>query len=454
MDGRWRMAPRIAAALLVLALLAQPIAVMLQGVGVAEAQPNQGVNAAEAYIMRVKKFVNRTLTLAEEYNITLPENLSVRVNVTLSMLEQAEANLSVNVTLAVMLATNASITFGPVADYVWSQLPEDVKKELEIRAMEKAIEARMRVLEKIRERIIEIENMTGANLTELLQAVNQTIQILEQAEQALNMSNTTQARHLIRQATVQLVREVRIATMRAYWSIHRTATINILALHLVKQLNHLEVAVNRTLEAINTSNESIISNLTDILQGLDNRNRMLLERAQRLAEMYPVNDTNDTIAVALALIVDCLNTTQTYLDQAYNASLEGNLTWVATNLTLTLQTLNATLSQLEQLQLPEHVRDMVRQGMHQIRKMHRMEDKVMSHAYSSMSMMLDRKMEKLQRLYEKYQEGKIPAWKYKLILTNEKMQLIALKESLPATAPQWLIQKIDMIINWINEHMP
>jgi hypothetical protein len=419
--------------------------------------PNAGNRPAEIYVERVSRFVNFTLQLAENYNITLNASLKVRVNTTMQLLDWARANLSENVTLAVILATRASINFAPVAEYIWSNLPGDVKKEIEIQHEERAIQARERILENLRERVLTIQNLTGANMTDLLNAINATLNMLQEAEQALQAGNLTYAKRLIHQATIRIVVEVRHSTISAYHAVRKSMTISILTMHLVRHVEHLEEAINSTINMINNTNNTEANeteNITLRVTGLLNFNTQLLNMAQRLISEYPYTNPNDTIYQALIIISQGLNTSKGYLEQALQAAEANDTLGVISNLTLAYETLNATLTQIQQLGLPGEVRILVHKELATLHGIHHMERNMIDRTYASISRMLDRKMTQLQRIYEKYENGKMPAWRVRLIFTNEKTQLELLKSQLPATAPDWLIQKIDSIINWINTHMP
>jgi len=445
---------RMTGLLIVMALIVAsvPLAVTAAPSG-QEVQGHTGPrSAAEIYVSRVAQFINVTLQLASSHGIELNASMMEKVNESLTLIAWARANLTVNETLSVQLATRASLTFAPVAEYVWGSLPSDVREEMKIRAMEKIVSSRIAALEKLQQRLVEIQNETGANLSALLAWINQTIGMLEQAREYLNQSNVTAAIIVLRETRGSVAAAAQHAYIRAYKAMRRTATISILVLHLTDHVTRLTNAVNRTLQELNQT--AAPENLTGALRALAERNRALLIMAERLADRYPLQNTSDPAYHAIITIVAGLNISQQYLDLAVNASIQGNITWVAANLSAALETLNSTLANLTSIQLPVTIKHRVIEIMREAQRFHKMRDIVLNRTYASISMMLDRKMNMLQKLYEKYQEGKIPAWRLRAIFTIEQQSLITLKSSLPADTPDWLIQKIDNMLSWISDHMP
>ena len=156
----------------------------------------------------------------------------------------------------------------------------------------------------------------------------------------------------------------------------------------------------------------------------------------------------------LSEIVAALNTSQVYLDLAVNASVAGNTVWVETNLTLALDVLVQVLNETKSLQMPLHAVKKAEKAVRIMEKIRHRIEHAHENKYAAISMMLDRKFENLQKLYERYENGKVPEWKLRAVFTAEKLELEQLKASLPPDAPQWLIEKIDSIIQWIDAHMP
>ncbi len=454
MRGKVKLGGALAAMALVLLMLGQAAGFGLLAV-TAQQESSQGSSvsdmAAAAYVHRVYKFVNLTLRVAERFNVTIPENLRVVVNETIELLNQARVELGNNTTKAVMLATQASLMFGNVADYVWSHLPSDVKKELEIRGMEKVIEVRMNQLEKIKEKILRIENLTGANMTPILEKINETKQLLQQAMQDLNQSNITAAKRKIIQATNMLMREIRLATISSYKVVYKTAALGAVTLAAVKHTEKLATAVNRTVTML--SQNETPENLTDIITSLIERNTALEHRIEKLLDRIP-EDYNNSFVQALMILQEGLNTTQIYLNASLTAAMQNQTDWVVANLTMALESLNETLQQVYALGLPGSVREIVHRGMDIVKHMHKMEMRAEAKYYAAISVMLDKKMHMLEKAYEKYQNGDMPKWRYKALLVNERMRLVILKERLGSGVPPWLLAKIDGMINWIDSHMP
>ncbi|MCE4627785.1 MAG: hypothetical protein F7C34_01355 [Desulfurococcales archaeon] len=444
---------RALAMLILVALMGMPVLTAVaspQGTSDAGAE-SMAEKTAEIYVKRITIFVNHTLRIAENHNITLPSDLEEKVNTTLTLLAWARANLSTNVTLAVELATKASIEFAPVADYVWNNLPSDVKKEMQARAMEIVINKRIEMLTKLEEKLRMAQNLSGVNMSRLIEAINITIAKLEEAKHLLEQGNITGARIIMAKALKEAKHEVRISYRVVYKEAWKCASLNILTLKLVDHVFRLADAINRTIQAVNeTGNVS-----EDIIAGLAARNRALYNMAVRILERYPApENTSDPVYTTLEEIVAALNTSQMYLDLAVNASEAGNPAWVETNLTLALDVLVQALNETKNLQMPLHALKRAEKAVHIMERIRSRMEHMRASKYAAISIMLDRKFEHLQRMYERYQNGMIPEWRIRAVFTAEKLELEQLKASLPPDTPEWLIEKIDSIIQWIDTHMP
>ncbi|HEW94345.1 hypothetical protein DRN87_03560, partial [Candidatus Geothermarchaeota archaeon] len=102
------------------------------------------IAVAQTIIDKISRRINYILSLAEEYNIEIPENLTDNTETAKELLANASVIVYDEPCKAIKMAIKASIVFAPVARYVASNLPEDVKSDLEKRRVECAVEARLR----------------------------------------------------------------------------------------------------------------------------------------------------------------------------------------------------------------------------------------------------------------------------------------------------------------------
>jgi len=171
------------------------VAILAVGLQLVGAGFSAGAGAADpvlAYIERVETFVNRTLQVAEYYDITINETHEAVINETYNLIEQAYAQAGAgNTTLAIELAANASNTFAPIAAYIYSSIPAPDREELELAQQ---IMARFEVTHRLRN-MLKLANET--NTTQLMQQLEAVERQLLQARQLLLAGNTTAAKTIL-----------------------------------------------------------------------------------------------------------------------------------------------------------------------------------------------------------------------------------------------------------------
>ncbi|RLG85876.1 MAG: hypothetical protein DRO39_04505, partial [Thermoprotei archaeon] len=144
------------------AILAAPSAVVIAEKGGRESPKpvaqDRKVKAAQLFVGRVREHIRRVLELAERYNITIPGNMSERVELAEQLLENATQALEHGrVREAVRLALRASTVFRPVADYVIHRLPRTARIEAVEQGLRRAIELRRDAVERLNRTIAWLE---------------------------------------------------------------------------------------------------------------------------------------------------------------------------------------------------------------------------------------------------------------------------------------------------------
>jgi len=139
------------------------------------------IAVAQTIIDKISRRIDYILSLAEKYNIEIPENLTDNIDLAKELLTNASAIVYDEPCKAIKLAIKASIVFAPVARYVASNLPEEVKSDLERRRVEYAVEARLRMVRKLKLVIERLENMSLPVPEAAVNAVDEAEAILSNA---------------------------------------------------------------------------------------------------------------------------------------------------------------------------------------------------------------------------------------------------------------------------------
>ncbi len=448
---------KIAAGLLVLALIAPA---MLGAVGyLANAATEEDVSldqssqAALQFILKIEAYINKTLSLAAEFNVTIPDEYQANIENSTMLLEQAKEIAGTDPETAVNLAIEAAQEYAPVAMYIYENLPVDYKATIEKKQVELAIEHREKLVQKL-QIMLEKMNETGVLTGEEWQKIKAMQQMISQAQIALQEGNITIAMHKVMIVDNMMRTEVHVHMNEHMIKLEVKYGMGSAIEGLIGQLNGIASTINATIVAVNDT-RTVDENISLLIESMINRSERLEYKIERILSVIDLNATNQTALEALYMIQASLNQSTTYLYQAYNASLIGDVNATLDNLTQSYLVLNATLTQLEEMNLvPPELRIMI---MHEHKVMIEFRHSRTEHTdetWTNLYNELQHKMEKLQNAYEKYQNGHMSKMKYKGLLMVEKGELLMLKQRIEGQAPDYVIQKINEILDWINTHQP
>jgi len=220
------------------------------------------VKAVEALINRIECLMNRTLVLANQYNVTIPKNLSRRLAAAKEILANASSKVREEPRKAMWLAIKAGRLALPVYVYVVRHLPMKVKREIlarrtsaEINATESAIIRFENVIKWMEARAVNVPKPVKEKLNDALELLNQAKELLANGTNVKRASALViKARHELMFAYVTLMRKAGHA-----W---RVAVLAEIALkNIVLRTVKLTAGINRTLTLIksNKSREAIVA---------------------------------------------------------------------------------------------------------------------------------------------------------------------------------------------------
>ncbi len=220
------------------------------------------VKAVEVLINRVECLINRTLTLARQYNVTIPENLSKKLSVARELLANASSIAQEEPKKAMWLAIRAGRLILPVYVYVVRHLPTEVKEEILAKRVSAEVNVTESAIKRLENVIKWIEDRVGNVPEPVQERVGKALELLNQAKELLaNGTNVKQAmvlviraRHELGAACMMLKRE----TGRAW---HVAVVADMALRNVVMGVVKLAVGINRTLTLIgnNQTREAIVA---------------------------------------------------------------------------------------------------------------------------------------------------------------------------------------------------
>ena len=427
-----------------------------QGVDARGASSSQ---AALIYVDRIAEFINATLRIASTYNISIPGNLSENVTMAEQLIGQAKSMVGVNDTEAVMLATRASSVFAPVAEYVASHMPVTAKKEIEDKMLQKALEVREKLILKLEEMLRHVNETAGIPVGDEMEKLREMQSLAEQVRLALQEGNTTKARHEMEMLDHALKSETPRLCHKTYAA---TAVNAALATSLADAVTHarmLAIAINITVDTVNETG-NITPGVAERIKAIYEHSVEAEARLTRIIEY--VNQTvdnetvNQTLLEALVELRNAFNASANYTWQAYQAALQGDANQTIVMLEQAFQEINSTLASVTKLVpmptvLAEKMRHELRHANEIMRKAH---ERAEENEWAHISAEIDHKMNKLKQAYQMYENGRMSKSKYQMMLEKTKQWLVQLEERIRNSAPQWLLEKIQDALQWIQTHTP
>ena len=446
-----------ATALGIIALIALPALGLVAGAVPAQPTTPEDVQALaiQKYVSSVALKIDRVIGLAQTYNITIPEDLQARAEQAQELIAQAQQVLEAgDYTQAASLASEAAASIAPVAAYVWANIPREDKQELVSRLEQVALKVRVEVAEKLARMMRYMETNLSVELpAELKQKLQEAINYLMRANQSLAAGNLTEARAYMAKASIIFG----LLTAGIHEYTHHYLDIAAASAHAAKAVivvsERMDIAINRTVELISAGN---VSEALQALKGLEASASANAKLVQRIADILRGRGVNETVVAAVEELADALANVSVKAAEAAQA-LSGDEPDTMTAIALLEEARNDLVSALQKIQglgLPEGVREIIHHAVEAVRISDKAFEHMVAHGLSELSHKLDGMLAKLERAYAMYLRGRISEEQYLSIVNHTKQVLETIKERLGENAPDWLLQKIDLILNWIEEHMP
>lgn len=306
------------------------------------------VKAVEALINRVECLINRTLTLASQYNITIPENLSKKLGEAKELLANASSIAREEPKKAVWLAIKAGRLVLPVYVYVVRHLPTEVKEEIlakrvsaEVNITESAIKRLENVIKWIESRVGSVPEPVQEKLSKALELLNQAKELLTNGTNVKQaMTLVVRARHELGAAYVMLRREAGHA-----W--HVATAADMALRNVVMGAVKLALGINRTLTLIgnNRTREAIIT-----LTRLHNYANYLLVRIKVMTSHIKIrvnaSPVMSNLTKVLELSKEILSEINASTTQAVAALKAGDVNTAVTVLNTTLINVKPAITEL------------------------------------------------------------------------------------------------------------
>lgn len=407
--------------------------------------------AARMYINKVSLIINKTLSLAEEYNITIPENLSSRVDAAQNLIAQAKEYLENDVIgKAIVYATRASNQIMPVSLYVWKHVPREDRLEIKQERLIHAIEARMIALHNVEIALQKLEE-AGINVDRLKNITMDVNETLTRALDYAKQGNLTIAKTLMVQADKQVKLVMKAAFKLANAKLHAVCATASALRGLMQVLSRMTEHLNETITLIEDGriNQALarLNGTQHALAGLENA---LLKIKDALVR----RGANETYIEPITLLINATNTSTTYINESINALTQNDTNTSIMYVTMAVDELNSAIQNVSETGLPHVIKAKLKTLREVAQKAQKALVRHRARVYSAMSLHIDKEKVKLELLLKKYRDGEIT--KRTLIVEAAKTyrEMVRMKHSLEHRAPDWLIEKINAFLDWIKTNIP
>ena len=460
----------------VLATLALVIAVVVSmvapGLGILTyAQSSQGMHNAthhkakatkhtipanlvvEKYIRLVESKLNMTEFLISKYNITLPSNLTARLQDAKQHIALAWKALQANETEEAMSnATKAHMDIGQVLAYVIAHLPKSAKQQIRAAEVMRIIQVRYVVLNFVKSIIT---NLSNANIT-LPQTVFNNIKkmetLLNEAEKEAKSGNITATHKLIHEFDKTCGQTMGITMKSAHTQI-MTLRFAMASVHMfVHELYFIDMETNITIVLLSYNRtERALGMLEHMIHRLSISINRLVKIRQKILNI------NSSDKLAIEVIDIEINASKSIENLMVNATdliknNENNAAIIV--LTKIPDVVNATITQLKSLNLPAIFKSKMEAMVNIHESMKKMAEQKAAKAYAGLMAHIDKMIMRLKRLKQLYEQHRVKKQvvikQFQIALHN----LEKLKQHLQGKAPKPVIDKINWAINWIEENMP
>ncbi len=413
------------------------------------------VYVAKMLVEKVRDRITSILRLAVKYNITIPDNMTSILDRVKSLLANASRIVDDEPRQAIRLALEAMRELKPIALYIIKAIPSDERRELVENRLEQAIARREALLESIEERLEWLSDRNVSVPENLWRKIDDAKQLLAQARELIQSGNYSISQvygilHRVDALIASILRELYGYTSMVW---HRIAFIEHSYHKFIKGLIILARGINVSIDLVEKGE---VDKALTIISRLANATSRLADYTSRLIGISE-NKSLENVTGLLRKIHDALVSVKDHLVKA-EEYLSVNETMLALNeLNEAIGTLITLLEENKDVfkDIAVHLRMLTRLS----ERIHRMIGKMLGRIIAEKSLDLLVFINKIEhRLYmleKMYEEGKISMDEYKNSLQHIKQLLENIKdklENIPKT-PQRILEKINELINWIDEQL-
>jgi exonuclease VII small subunit len=447
---------KITSMMLVLIILLGGITTYLSIPAVTAQRPEDVKKAVALKVYeRISNHINGLLTLAEENDISIPENLSIKVDLALELLNNASQVLDEDPNLAIKLSIKASIVFGPVARYIMANLPEEVKFNVRNEALRNAIEVKLRLVDRLYLTIEWMENKSIPVPDEIVSKLDEAKSKLEEAKDLVESGeyDVSEVARMIAEAS-KLIGQVNAGLYRYSGKIWAVAVCVDQSIKIViRGAYRLGDALNETINILSEDGDiETAKNRTLIIANATLRFMDFISRAYFKA-VAKVGSNNYTDA--LLQLNSTLAEIYPLLIEAANALEDEDILTAITLLQSALDSLMNTLEEISPIFKDLHMKiTKLREVLPQFRDYLRsILGRMVINKLASITIHIGKLEAGLKKAYRLYQNGYISDTQMLSVLDKAETNLntlLNLLNELPMK-PMPLINKINSLLDWIQD---
>ncbi len=423
------------------------------------------VRAAEELVRRVELLIKRLNDLIVKYNITLPGNLSSRLELAKELISNASLMINSSPKEAIKLAIKAARASAPVAVYVIKSLPPNVRHELFRERVNATITMELRAAGRAEEVIKWLRSRSVPVPPQAAALIHHSITLLKKAEELLSKGSLKSAVELSRRAGAELGMALMIMRREAGIDWLAATATDLIIKHLVVSTSRICLMINKSITMLEEGNTSVAKEL--LIKAYHESTHLMVRIkviAHRLAGVAPPAKVPRNVTKVFRLSYEVLKALSVSINESLKYVTAGNVSGAEEVLSKALSLVNPLMSNLTETARWAHgilarVRAVMGRVEDRLTVMIRRHAPLMPHPpipLKNLPRIIKVIKYRVEKAYKLYSNGSISIGRYRAVLVKADHALHAILNALrhaPVKPPKKLVNEVVSLLKFVESQL-